>query len=101
MKTMTRRKTIDDKLITNDIFDKIVAKVLDKFDNIYDLKQSHLLPILLDMNLSNKTIARVINYLLSGANATEGSIASLIRANKNKNDLLNDLLEKLEVDINE
>ena len=51
---------------------------------------------MLDMNLSNETIAKIVNNMLPNAKATKGSIASLIKHIRNGNDLLKELLEEIE-----
>lgn len=76
--------------------EKIAVKVLEKVENIYDISQIELVRIMLDMKLANETIAKVVNNILPNAHATRGSIASLVRHIRNKNNLLDELLKELE-----
>ena len=75
----TKRKVIDDKLITPQVFDLLVTKVYASVENIYNIKQKDVIEILRPMHISNKTIARVINSTIPYAKATQGSVASMIR----------------------
>lgn len=74
-----KRKVIDDKFITPQVFDLLTTKVYATVDNIYDIKQKDVIDILRPMHISNKTIARVINAVVPYARATQGSVASMIR----------------------
>ena len=96
MMTKSRRQTISDNLITPEIQEKIAVKVLEKVEDIYDISQTELVKIMLDMKLANETIAKVVNNILPNAHATKGSIASLVRHIRNKNNLLDELLKELE-----
>jgi len=96
MMTKNRRQTISDSLITPEMQEKIAVKVLEKVENIYDISQIELVRIMLDMKLANETIAKVVNNILPNAHATRGSIASLVRHIRNKNNLLDELLKELE-----
>ena len=93
---ITRRQTISDNLITPEIQDKIAMKVYEKVENVYDLSQIEIVKIMLDMKLSNETIAKIVNKMIPKAHATKGSVASLIKHIRNGNNLLNELLEELE-----
>ena len=96
-----KRKVIEDKLITPQVFSAIVTKVYSEVENIYQIKQREVINILLPLHLGNKTIARVINEVIPNAKATQGSVASMIRfMNNNKQNseqqqLINMLLEEL------
>lgn len=94
-----RRKVIDDKLITEDILGKIIAKVYATVDNPYDIGQQDIISVTLPLKLSNTTIARVINEMIPNSKATQGSVASLIRFMNRKDDMLDELLSKLEEDL--
>jgi hypothetical protein len=74
-----KRKVIDDKFITPQVFDLLTTKVYATVENIYDIKQKDVIDILRPMHISNKTIARVINAVVPYARATQGSVASMIR----------------------
>lgn len=96
-----KRKVIEDKLITPQVFSDIVTKVYSEVENIYQIKQREVINILLPLHLGNKTIARVINEVIPNAKATQGSVASMIRfMNSNKQNseqqqLINMLLKEL------
>lgn len=74
-----KRKVIEDRLITPQVFDLLVTKVYSEVENIYQIKQKEVIDILLPMHIGNKTIARVINTVVPYAKATQGSVASMIR----------------------
>lgn len=98
--TRTRRKVIEDKLITPYIFDMIVAKVYASVDNIYNIEQKEVIKILLPMNLSNATIAKVVNFIVPNLKATSGSIASMIRfMNNAKHSEQQQLVDMLQRDL--
>lgn len=96
MMTKSRRQTISDSLITSEMQKKIAVKVLEKVEDIYNISQIELVRIMLDMKLANETIAKVVNNILPNARATRGSIASLVRHIRDKNNLLDELLKELE-----
>lgn len=94
----TRRKVIKDNLITQDIYDKLIGKIFIELQD-KDVTQSNIIDVLIPLNISNQTIARVVNDLIPTAKATGGSIASMIRFKKTKNNddiLLNELMNELE-----
>lgn len=91
----TRRETISDSLITNDIFLKLLNFVLSKANDVDNLSQTEIVNILLPKKISNVTMAKVINALLPDAQATKGSIASLIRHIKSKDTLIDELLKDI------
>lgn len=94
----TRRKVIKDNMITQDIYDKLIGKLFIELQD-KDVTQSNIIDVLIPLNVSNQTIARVVNDLIPNAKATGGSIASMIRFKKTKNNddtLLNELVSKLE-----
>lgn len=96
-----KRKVIDDKLITPQVFDLLTTKVYASVENIYNIKQKEVIDILRPMHISNKTIARVINSVVPYARATQGSVASMIRFldNQKKSEqqiLVDSLIKELE-----
>ena len=72
----TKRKIINDRDISPSLFEKLKKKCQ---MSCVELKQKNIIEVLYELNLSNVTIARVINDLVEGANATQGSVASMIR----------------------
>lgn len=72
----TKRKIINDRDISPSLFEKLKKKCQ---TSCVELKQKNIIEVLYELNLSNVTIARVINDLVEGANATQGSVASMIR----------------------
>lgn len=75
----SRRKVIKDSDITPELFDLLVTKAYEGLTNPYEGSQEEIINILYPLNVCNKTIARVVNYLIPSAKATQGSIASMIR----------------------
>lgn len=71
-----KRKVINDRDISPSLFEKLKAKCIKECS---ELKQKNIIEVLCKLNLSNVTIARIVNDLVDGANATQGSIASMIR----------------------
>ena len=71
-----KRKVINDRDISPALFEKLKAKCIKECS---ELKQNNIIEVLCKLNLSNVTIARIVNDLVDGANATQGSIASMIR----------------------
>ena len=96
MLTKNRRQTISDNLITPEIQEKIIAKVYEKVEDVYNVSQVEIVSIMLDMKLANETIAKIVNKVLPNARATKGSIASLIKHIRSSSSLLNELLEGLD-----
>lgn len=98
MTRTTRRKTIADNEITEEILDIIMGKMFEKFTKEeIELNQQNIIKALLPLKLSNKMIARVIKELIPDSNPSAGSVAIQIRnINKKKNTTqqLLDLIEK-------
>ena len=94
-----RRSSISDALITDAVLNKIVSKMFEKVTDIYDIKQSELVDKLLPLGLSYKTIARVVNEMCTGAQATEGSIKTLVAYKKKKATMLDNLLKDLDIEV--
>ena len=71
-----KRKIINDRDISPSLFEKLKNKCVKECK---ELKQKDIIEVLYKLNLSNVTIAKIVNDLIDGANATQGSIASMIR----------------------
>lgn len=103
MVMMTRRQTIPDDMITEETLGKIIEKFLIERDDIQDIAQKDVVEFSLPLKLSNKTIARLINALVDGANATAGSVNQLIRFKNKQNDknqkMLSELMAKLQGEV--
>lgn len=103
MVMMTRRQTIPDDMITEETLGKIIEKFLIERDDIQDIAQKDVVEFSLPLKLSNKTIARLINALVDGANATTGSVNQLIRFKNKQNDknqkMLSELMAKLQGEV--
>lgn len=96
----TKRKVIEDKFITPQVFDMLVTKVYSEVENIYEIKQKDVIEILKPLHISNKTIAKVINTVIPYAKATQGSVASMIRfldsnSKQGQTILMNELIKEL------
>lgn len=78
-KNRQRRKVIKDCDVTPTLFDLLVNKVFQNLENPYDYSQKEIINILYPLKISNKTISRIVNYLIPSAKATQGSIASMIK----------------------
>lgn len=103
-KKRTKRKIVEDKLITPQIFDMLVTKIYTDVENIYAIKQKDVINILKPLHISNKTIARVINTVVPYAKATQGSVASMIRfldtnSKSGQQQMVNMLIKELEEDL--
>lgn len=79
-----RIKKIQDRFITesmfNDLCDKVTKAIM---FNDKELNQQNIIDVLLDENITYKTIARVVNTFCN-SKATEGSIASQVRLMEKK-----------------
>lgn len=71
-----KRKIINDRDISPSLFEKLKNKCVKECK---ELKQKDIIEVLYKLNLSNVTIAKIVNDLIDDANATQGSIASMIR----------------------
>lgn len=71
-----KRKVINDKDISPSLYEKLKLKCLSLG---FELKQKDIIEVLYPLNISNITIARIINELVPSAKATQGSVASMIR----------------------
>lgn len=92
-----KRKVINDKDISPRLFSKLKLKCLSLG---FELRQKDIIETLYPLNISNTTMARVINDLIPEAKATQGSVASMIRflkaseTSKKMADELDKLLEE-------
>lgn len=71
-----KRKVINDKDINPSLYEKLKLKCLSLG---FELKQKDIIEVLYPLNISNITMARIINELVPDAKATQGSVASMIR----------------------
>lgn len=97
----TRRKVIPDEMITDEIFEKLLMKVLSEVEDIDDIKQIDVVHSLVPLKICNTTIAKVINVLNPKQKATQGSVASVIRyykKRKSNNTMLDELMAELDKD---
>lgn len=95
IKIKTRRKTYPDEFVTDKIFDKLIDKVFESVDTPYENTQQNVIKILLPLGFSNKVIAKVINASVIDANATAGSVATMIRRIRDRNKMQSELLQAL------
>lgn len=96
----SRRRTINDNEITEEIFSRITDKLIDKFLTSGDeLSQHNIIKALLPLKLSNNMIARIIKFLLPDSNPTSGSVASQIRAMSKKSNQTQELLDLIEKEL--
>ena len=78
-----KKKVIQDKFITDELFNRLLFKTAEQLQD-KQFKQIDIYNVLQKYNLSNKTIAKIINELIPTAHATQGSVTSLVW-NYNKN----------------
>lgn len=86
----TRRKTISDKLITDDIIKKLAIKCA-----ALNTRREIVLK-LLELNLSNAAMARVINNTIPYAQATGNSVAAIVNQIRKENSEVDNLLQDME-----
>lgn len=94
-----RRASISDNLISSELLNKIVRKMYERVEDIYEIRQSELVEKLLPLNLSYKTIARIVNEMCNDAHATEASIKTLVAYKKKKSAMLDNLLKDLDIEV--
>ncbi len=96
----TRRQTISDSMITDEVFRKLIEKFIMSRDDILNIKQKDVIEFSLPLKLGNETIAKLVNALVDNANATAGSINQAIRAMTRSRTysqkMLDELMSKLE-----
>lgn len=91
----SKRRVIPDKQITPHLFDLLLAKVYYNSPDPENITQADVINTLYDKNISNETMAKVINYMIPKAKATQGSVASMIRFLRKKNDKRQSLADML------
>lgn len=89
-----KKKVIQDKFITDELFNRLLFKTAEQLQD-KQFKQIDIYNALQKYNLSNKTVARIINELIPTAHATQGSVTSLVW-NYNKNNPKDKYSKKLE-----
>lgn len=101
MAALSKRKTISDKMINEELYAKALYNLCSKLerDNI-EVTQHNIIKILLPMKFSNTMIAVFINDLIPEANATRGSVATQINYLKRKRNETEMLLEEIEKGFN-
>ena len=90
-----RRKTIQDKMISPEAYEKILGYTFFKLQDM-EVTQKSIIKTLLPKGLSNTTIARVINDIILEARATSGSVASLIKFMNKRNTEVDELMMTIE-----
>lgn len=97
---MTRRKTINDSLITQDIIDKLVVYTYEHLENIYEFSQTDIVSVLMHKTtkLSNTTIARIIRAMLPESGATANSVNVIQNRLKQRNNIIDELLNELNLE---
>ena len=105
MKTMTktRRKTLNDKLITDEMIADLGLAYLTVAEDPFNLKQVEIIEHFVfdsKFNLGNETIARIVQYLIPESKPTAGGVASQLRnIRKRRNEidmLMNELMKGVE-----
>ena len=101
MAALSKRKTISDKIINEELYAKALYSLCSKLerDNI-EVTQHNIIKILLPMKFSNTMIAVFINDLIPEANATRGSVATQINYLKRKRNETEMLLDEIEKGFN-
>lgn len=101
MAALSKRKTISDKIINEELYAKALYNLCSKLerDNI-EVTQHNIIKILLPMKFSNTMIAVFINDLIPEANATRGSVATQINYLKRKRNETEMLLDEIEKGFN-
>lgn len=96
----TRRKTINDSLITQDIIDKLVVYTYEHLDNIYEFSQADIVSVLMKKTtkLSNTTIARIIRAILPESGATANSVNVIQNRLKQRSNLIDELISELNLE---
>lgn len=89
-----RRRTIPDSSITEEIYFKLLSKIMSQD---IELTQKNITETLVPLKISNNTIARVINDLIPGAKATAGSVAIILNNKRKKSNMIDELMRQLEI----
>lgn len=96
-KRRKRRQTIPDSIINLAMYEKIMYKICDKImSNCDELTQKNICIQGLKLNLSNKTIARLVKDLIPEAKPTANSIAQMINWIRKEDKLLAEMDRLLE-----
>ena len=90
----TRRKTINDELIDEELYFKILSNIVSSIGD-KEPKQKDIIRLGTELNLSNNMIAKIINDLIPEAKATGGSVASALRVKRKQLDLIKELELKI------
>lgn len=90
-----RRKTISDNLITDNVYENLLGYTFFKLQDM-EVTQMNIIKTLLPKNISNATIARIINDIILEARATKGSVASQIRSMNKQSTEVDELLADIE-----
>lgn len=90
-----RRKTISDNLITDNVYQNLLGYTFFKLQDM-EVTQINIIKTLLPKNISNATIARIINDIILEAKATKGSVASQIRSMNKQSTEVDELLADIE-----
>ena len=90
-----RRKTISDNLITDSVYENLLGYTFFKLQDM-EVTQINIIKTLLPKNISNTTIARIINDIILEAKATKGSVASQIRSMNKQSTEVDELLADIE-----
>lgn len=90
-----RRKTISDNLITDNVYQNLLGYTFFKLQDT-EVTQANIIKTLLPKNISNATIARIINDIILEARATKGSVASQIRSMNKQSTEVDELLADIE-----
>lgn len=96
----TRRKTINNSLITQDIIDKLVVYTYEHLENIYEFSQTDIVKTLISKTtkLPNATIARVIRAMLPESGATANSVNVIINRLKKRSNEIDELFNELNLE---
>lgn len=101
MAALSKRKTISDKIINEELYAKALYNLCSKLErDKIEVTQHNIIKILLPMKFSNTMIAVFINDLIPEANATRGSVATQINYLKRKRNETEMLLEEIEKGFN-
>lgn len=86
----SRRKTVSDKLITDELINKLSMKCATLNT------RREIVEKLLKLNLSNAVMAKVINKTIPYSKATANSVAAIVNSIRKDNQLVDELLQEIE-----
>jgi hypothetical protein len=96
-KRRKRRQTIPDSIITPEMYNRIMYKVCDRIMNAEDeVTQKNICIQGLKLNLSDRTIARLVKDLIPEAKPTANSVAQMINWIRKEDKLLAEMDRLLE-----